>query len=100
MSDDFEAELSAIVKEEIKIENICPVVGIISSGKSSILNALFNINLLEANPDVTTKIVTMIRYSKYIKNEPIFYKLSLEKDGNNNYKFFKEDIEIKGNEKN
>ena len=99
MSDDFEAELSDIVKEEIKIENICPVIGMISSGKSSILNALFNINLLEANSDVTTKIVTMIRYSKYIKNEPIFYKLSLEKDGNNNYKFFKEDIEIKGNEK-
>ena len=76
--------------EEIKINNICPVIGMISSGKSSILNALFNMDILEATPQVTTKIVTIIRYNKNVKDNPIFYKLSLEKEENNDYKFYKE----------
>ena len=76
--------------EEIKINNICPVIGMISSGKSSILNALFNMDILEATPQVTTKIVTIIRYNKNVKDKPIFYKLSLEKNENNDYKFYKD----------
>ena len=38
--------LSEIGKEETKIKNICPVIGMISSGKSSILNSLFNMDIL------------------------------------------------------
>ena len=72
----------------------------ISSGKSSILNALFNMDILEATPQVTTKIVTIIRYNKNVKDNPIFYKLSLEKEENNDYKFYKEKTtEIAGKEK-
>ena len=81
---------SEIAKEEIKIKNICPVIGMISSGKSSILNSLFNMDILEANPKVTTKIVTIIRYNKDIDDNPIFYKLSLEKEENTDYKFYKD----------
>ena len=87
---DVENLLSEIGKEETKIKNICPVIGMISSGKSSILNSLFNMDILEATPQVTTKIVTIIRYNKEVKENPKFYKLSLVKKENDNYKFYKE----------
>ena len=91
---------SEISKEEIKIKNICPVIGMISTGKSSILNSLFNMDILEATPQVTTKIVTIIRCNKDVKDNPKFYKLSLEKVENNEYKFYKEKTtEITGTEK-
>ena len=73
----------------MKIKNICPVIGIISSGKSSVLNALFNMDCLEAKPEVTTKIVTIIRYNSLI-NEPRFFHLVLKNDGNGNYTFYKD----------
>ena len=86
-------------KEEIKIQNICPVIGMISSGKSSILNALFNMDILEATPQVTTKIVTIIRYNKNVKDNPIFYQLDLKKHKNNDYTFYKyKNTEITGKE--
>ena len=80
----------------MKIKNICPVIGMISSGKSSILNALFNMDYLEATPEVTTKIVTIIRYNPSV-TKPKFFKLILKKDENNNYTFYKKnDSEIIG----
>ena len=75
---------------EIKIKNICPVIGMISSGKSSILNVLFNMDFLEASPDVTTKIVTIIRYNSNLK-EPRFFQLKLQNEGNDDYRFYKSD---------
>ena len=88
------------IQNEIKLNSICPVIGMISSGKSSILNALLNMDLLETSPEVTTKIVTIIRYNKEVKDNPKFYKLLLAKQENNTYKFFKEDdTEICGTDK-
>lgn len=85
-------------KEEIEIKNICPVIGMISSGKSSILNSLLNMEILEATPQVTTKIVTIIRYNKDVKDNPKFYKLLLKRE-DNDYKFYKEKVsEIMGSE--
>ena len=84
---------------DMKIKNICPVIGMISSGKSTILNTLFNMDYLEASPDVTTKIVTIIRYNSLVTN-PKFFKLNLINNGNDNYTFFKENnSEIIGKEK-
>ena len=81
---------------DVKIKNICPVIGMVSSGKSSILNALFNMDYLEASPEVTTKIVTIIRYTEGL-TKPKFFKLILKKDENNNYTFYKKnDSEIIG----
>ena len=95
---DPEKLFKEISKDEIN--NICPVIGMISSGKSSILNALFDMDILEVTPQVTTKIVTIIRYNKNVKDKPIFYKLSLEKNENNDYKFYKEKIsKITGKDK-
>ena len=54
---------------------------------------------LEATPEVTTKIVTIIRYNTQVKN-PKFFKLILKKEENNNYSFYKKnDSEIIGKEK-
>lgn len=72
-----------LIEKEIRIKNICPVIGMISSGKSSFLNSLLNMDYLEATPQVTTKIVTIIRYNKDVKDNPKFYKLSLLKEENN-----------------
>jgi len=79
-----------LIEKEIRIKNICPVIGMISSGKSSFLNSLLNMDYLEATPQVTTKIVTIIRYNKDVKDNPKFYKLSLLKEENNGYKFYKD----------
>ena len=87
-------------RKEINIKNICPVIGMISSGKSSILNSLFNMDFLEASSDVTTKIVTIIRYNKDIQNNPKFYKIELSKSSDDQYKFYKmEETEITGHDK-
>ena len=84
---------------DLKIKNICPVIGMISSGKSSILNALFNMDYLEVTPEVTTKIVTIIRYNSSVTN-PKFYKLQLKKEKNDDYSFHKiNSSEIIGKEK-
>jgi len=81
---------------DIRIKNVCPVIGVISSGKSSILNSLFNMDYLETSSKITTKIVTIIRYNTSVTN-PKFYKVNLKKDANNNYIFYKvNDSEIIG----
>ena len=81
---------------KIEIKNICPVIGMISSGKSSILNALFNMDYLEAKPQVTTKLVTIIRHKPTL-TKPKFYHLVLQNDGNGNYTFYKDNnSEING----
>ena len=76
------------MKTDVKIKNICPVIGMISSGKSSILNALFNMDYLEARTDTTTKIVTIIRYNPKA-TKPKLFGLELINDGNDNYTFYK-----------
>lgn len=55
------------------------VLGMISSGKSTFLNSLLGITYLEANDDITTKLVTIIRYNDQI-NEPKFYHLKVIKE--------------------
>lgn len=72
----------------ITMKYVCPVIGMISSGKSSFLNALLNMDCLEASADVTTKIVTIIRYNSNL-TEPRFFQLTVNNDGNDNYSFQK-----------
>ena len=79
---------------KIEVKNICPVIGMISSGKSSILNTLLNEDFFEVSEKVTTKIVTIIRYNSKV-TKPIFFKLNLVNNGNDNYTFYKKnDSEI------
>ena len=44
-----------------------PVIGMISSGKSTFLNSLLGIDVLEAKDDVTTKFVCIIRHNSKLK---------------------------------
>ena len=52
------------------------IVGMISSGKSTFLNSLLGISYLEANDNITTKMVTILRYNENLK-EPKFYHLKI-----------------------
>ena len=64
---------------DMKIKNICPVIGMISSGKSTILNTLFNMDYLEASPDVTTKIINLNLQKIVIRSKffAIYIKINL-----------------------
>ena len=64
-------------KEEIiKERKGMIVIGMISSGKSTFLNSIFGFNFLQANDNITTKFICIIRYNPKIK-EPTFYNLKL-----------------------
>ena len=45
-----------------------PIIGMISSGKSSFLNFLLGMNCLEKDDDIATKSVVIIRHNKKFKN--------------------------------
>ena len=68
----------------------------ISSGKSTFLNSLLGISYLEANDNITTKMVTIIRYNEDLE-EPKFYHLKIRKvKGENDYNFEKDGKEYIG----
>ena len=72
------------------------VIGMISSGKSTFLNSLLGITYLEANDNITTKMVTAIRYNPDL-TEPKFYHLKIiEKE--NEYSFERDGDEFIGKE--
>ena len=47
----------------IEIRYLCPMIAMISSGKTSILNVIYDTNFLEVSAGVGTKFVTIIRYN-------------------------------------
>ena len=73
------------------------VVGMISSGKSTFLNSLLGISYLEANDNITTKMVTIIRYNESLE-KPKFYHLKVieDKDVEGGYLFEKDGEEAIG----
>ena len=73
------------------------VVGMISSGKSTFLNSLLGISYLEANDNITTKMVTIIRYNENI-DQPKFYHLNAieDKEIESGYCFIKDGEESIG----
>ena len=61
---------------EIKDTFSIPVIGMISSRKSTFLNSLLRIDLLETKDDVTTKFVCIIRHNSKLKTTKILsYKI-------------------------
>ena len=85
---------------EVEINNLCPMIAMISAGKTSILKVLFDIDYLESSADIGTKFVTIIRYNSECSKEK-FYHLKLKRDNNDNYTYFIDDNEgvIEGKEK-
>ena len=67
-------------KEKIETRKIVPVAAMISAGKSKLLNVLYNMNFLQCTAGIGTKFVNLIRYNPRIE-EPIFYHLKIEKEG-------------------
>ena len=82
-----------------------PVIGRISSGKSTFLNAILGLdNILESNTDITTKFVCIIRHNQLL-DKPKIYSVKLEerkekqiiKNENSKPKFnFEKGEELKG----
>ena len=66
------------------------IVGMISSGKSTFLNSLLGISYLEANDNITTKMVTIIRFNEDLK-EPKFYHLNIREDKEEEDYYFEKD---------
>ena len=63
--------------EKIETRNIVPVAARINSGKSKLLNVLYNINFLECKSGIATKFINLLRYNPNI-SKPCFYHLILE----------------------
>ena len=64
-----------------------PILGMISSGKSTFLKFLLGINYLEFGHDITTKSITIIRY-KPINNREI-YSVKMTERRKRYYNFIK-----------
>jgi len=75
---------------KVDIKNLCPMIAMISAGKTSILNVIFNVDFLEINSGIGTKFVNIIRYNKDVGKNPVFYHLILKNIGNGNYEFYKD----------
>ena len=74
-----------------------PIIGMVSSGKSTFLNSLLGIDVLETKDDITTKFACVIRHNPNLK-EPRFYHLKLirNKLDSDDYNFHKDGNEIIG----
>ena len=79
-------------KKEIKIEikKLCPMIAMISAGKTSILKVIFDTDCLESSAGIGTKFVNIIRYNPEVGKNPKFYHLILKNIGNGDYEFYKD----------
>ena len=74
--------------EKIEIRKLVPLVAKISTGKSTLLNVLYNFNFLECKSGISTKFVNILRYNPKIQ-QSCFFHLGLIKEGDN-YFFYKD----------
>lgn len=95
--------------EKIEIKNLCPMIAMISCGKTSILNTIYDIDFLEAKAGIGTKFVNIIRYNPDVGKNPKFYHLILKPIGNGDFEYYKdpktevigkEEIKLKNKQKN
>ena len=85
------------IHQKISINNLCPMLAVISAGKTSLLKILFDFDFLTTSAGIGTKFVNIIRYNPEIGNEPRFYHLILRKTRDNEYEYYKdEESEIIG----
>ena len=71
-----------------------PIIGMISSGKSTFLNFLLGIDCLETNFDISTKCVVIIRHNNDLQDKKYIYSVTI-KEINNGYYKFEPDINTK-----
>jgi GTPase SAR1 family protein len=77
--------------EENKIEKrlLMPTVGNVSVGKSCFLNALFGINCLQVQSDITTKFILFIRHIDGLKEPELFNVIPIKNKDSDSYDFYK-----------
>ena len=76
--------------DKIEIKNLCPMIAMISAGKTSILKVIFDVDFLEATAGIGTKFVNIIRYNPSVGKNPKFYHLIVKKTDNEDYDFYKD----------
>ena len=79
------------IQQKIIIKNLCPMLAVISAGKTSILKVLFGIEFLTSSAGIGTKFVNIIRYNPEVGNEPRFYHLILRKTRDDEYEYYKDE---------
>ena len=73
-----------------------PVIGMVSSGKSTFLNSLLGIDVLEAKDNITTKFVCIIRYNSKLQSPKFYHVILKENQNSNDYNYYKEGEEAEG----
>ena len=74
-----------------------PVFGIISSGKSTFLNYILNLDeLLEIEEDISTQFICIIRNKKHLKKPKLYSIKIILRDKDKNFVNFIKDKEIEG----
>ena len=76
--------------QKIEIKNLSPMIAMISSGKTSILKVLYDIDFLEVSAGIGTKFVNIIRYNPKVGKDPKFYHLIVKKGKDGKYEYFKD----------
>ena len=64
---------------KVEIKYFIPMIGMISSGKTSIIKDIYGIDFLEVSAGIGTKFVNIIRHNPKVGNEPKFYHLIVKK---------------------
>lgn len=75
--------------EELKIINLTPLISMVSAGKTSFLNTIFDVDFLQVTSGIGTKFVNIIRYNPNVGKTPKFYHLIIKKK-HKSYIFFKD----------
>ena len=66
---------------------LIPMIGVISAGKSTIINVLLNENLLETNDNITTKFINIIKYNPSLTYPSFTHIIPKKNNENNVYDF-------------
>ena len=91
------------IKYKTEERFIIPVIGMISSGKSTFLNSLLKGNYLSSSTNVDTSFICILRHNKSLNQVPKLYKCKIKYEKINykyniiNYHCFEKQEEIKGN---
>lgn len=78
------------METKVEIKNLCPMIAMISAGKTSLLKVFYDVDFLEATAGIGTKFVNIIRYNPEVGKNPKFYHLILKPDGKGGYDYYKD----------
>ena len=78
------------METKVEIKNLCPMIAVISAGKTSILKVIFDVDFLEVSAGIGTKFVNIIRYNPNVGKNPKFYHLILKDIGEGGSEYYKD----------